>query len=180
MSETAFSVSRWKMTLYLAGSLAFVAIALFFLQHPSEMRHPNEGAWKMWLCLVFFSPCALVFAWLLIRPPRLLLDRQGFTLVGGLIRSPKTIPWRDVEAFFVYRLPRGGKMIGYNYRPGVREVTALARVGRAFGADGALPKGWTLSPEKMVDELNAYRAWASGGGGVAPPRPDVVRVPTVS
>jgi hypothetical protein len=171
---TEFSVSRWKIALYLGGSLAFVAIALFFLQHP------DRDAWKMQLGLGFFGLCSVVFVGLLIRPQRLLLDRQGFTLVGGFIRSPKNIPWRDVDAFFVYRLPRGGKIIGYNYRPGVREVSALARVGRALGADGALPKGWALSPEKMVAELNAYREQALGAGGAAPRRPEVVRVPTVS
>lgn len=183
MVETEYSVARWKIALYLAGSLAFVAIALFFLQHPNEMRHPDEGAWKMQLGLGFFGLCSVVFVGLLIRPQRLLLDRQGFTLVGGLIRSPKTVAWRDIEPFFVYRLPRGGKMIGYNYREGVREDTAMRRLGRALAADGVLPKGWPMSPEKMVAELNGYRERALGGGSTGPATsgPAVLgRVPTVS
>lgn len=174
MGETEFSVSRGKIALYLCGSLAFVATALLFLQHP------DQDAWKLQLCLGFFGLCSVVFVWLLIRPQRLLLDSQGFTLAGGFIRSPKKIPWREVDAFFVYRLPRGGKMIGYNYLLGARKDSALARVGRAFGADGALPKGWTLSPEKMVAELNAYRQHALGAGGGGAPMPDRVRAPTVS
>jgi hypothetical protein len=174
MGVTEFSVSRRKTAPYLGGSLAFLAIDLLLLQHP------DEDAWKLQLGLGFFGLCALVFVWLLIRPQRLLLDRQGFTVLGGFIRSPKKIPWRDVEAFFVYRLPKGGKMIGYNYRPGARKDSALARVGRAFGADGALPKGWALSPENMVVELNAYRQQALGAGGATSPMPEVVRFPTVS
>lgn len=177
MVETEFSVSRWKIVLYLGVSLMFVATALFAL------RHPDEDAWKMQLCLGFFGPGSVVFMWLLIRPQRLLLDRQGFTLVGGLIRTPKTVAWRDIEPFFVYRLPRGGKMIGYNYREGVREVSAMARLGRALGAEGALPKGWPMSPEKMVVELNGYRERALGAGSTGPGTsgPAVFgRVPTVS
>jgi hypothetical protein len=154
--------SRWKIALYLAVSLGFVAIGVLML------GDPEEAAWKALLGLGFFGLCALIFLWLLIRPQRLLLDGQGFTIGGGLVRSPKLVRWRDIEPFFVYRLPKGGKMVGYNYRPGARSDGMLAQISRRLGADGALPKGWPMSPEALVDDLNAFRARALGEGE---PRP---------
>jgi hypothetical protein len=161
MSATEIATSRWKLALYLAGSLAFVAIAL---RLPPQ---PHRDAWKLQLGIGFFGLCAVVFAWLLIRPQRLALDAEGFTLLGGFVASPKKVCWRDIDEFFIYRLPRGGKMIGFNYKPGVRPVSPLVRPHRLRGADGALPKGWARSPEEMVAELNAYRRRALGAAGAA-------------
>lgn len=147
--------SRLKMSLYLAGSLVFFVIAVWMVTQPST-------DWKGWLALGFVTLCVASFTWMLVRPQVLELDAKGFTLSGGFVRSPKTVLWRDVEKFVVYRLPRGGKMIGYMLEPAARKDTALSRMARGFGADGALPKGWPGSPEKMVEDLNAYRLWARG------------------
>ncbi len=165
MQPTEISVARWKIGLYLAGSLALAGMALV------AVLHPDGEAWKAQLGLLFFGLCVAVFSLLMVRPQRLLMDRQGFTVVGGLVLTPKTIAWGDIEPFFVYRMPRGGKMIGYNYRPGVRQETIMTRLGRALAADGSLPKGWPKSQEKMVEELNAYREQALGatGGAMASP-----------
>lgn len=151
MGATEISGSRWKTVLYLGGNLAFVVSALFLLQHP------DRDAWKLQLCVGFFGLCAVVFVWMLIRPQRLLLDDEGFTLLGGFVRSPKKVHWRDIDEFFVYRLARGGKMIGFSYKAGAREVSPMVRFARSFGAEGALPKGWARSPEEMVAELETYR-----------------------
>jgi len=165
MVTTELATARWKIALYLAGSLAFVAIALLLLEHP------DRDAWKLQFVLGFFGLCAVVFAWLLIRPQRLLLDPEGFTVVGGFARNPKKVRWRDIDEFFVYRLPRGGKMIGFNYKPGAREVSPIARLNRRLGADGALPKGWAQSPENVATELNEYRVRA-----IATQNPTAARV----
>lgn len=154
--------SRWKAALYLAASVAFAAGGLLMLNDPAESRAAAM------LCLIVFGLGALVFLLMLIRPQRLALDGQGFTLDGGLVRSPKLVRWRDIEPFFVYRLPRAGKMIGYNFRPGVKPETTMGRIARRFGADAALPKGWPMSPDALVEHLNAYRAQALGEG--MPPR----------
>jgi hypothetical protein len=145
--------SRLQISLYLLGSLVFVVIGLVVIQNPS----PRIGAW---FAVLFFGLCAAVFATLLLRPQVLILDAGGFTVGGGLIRSPRKVLWRDVEGFFVYRLPKGGKTIGYNLAPAARKDTPLTRIASSLGADGALPRGWPGSPEKMVEDLNAYRLWA--------------------
>jgi hypothetical protein len=117
-----------------------------------------------WVGLAFFGLGALIFLWVLIRPQRLLLDAEGFTVTGGLTRSPKKERWADTTEFFVYRLPRGGRMIGYDYRPGAARHPRMAAFNRRFGAEAALSKGWPKSPEVMAEELNADRFRAIGNG----------------
>lgn len=147
--------SRGKTSAYLLGSLAFVGTAIWLLNQPTV-----ESVW-LWPCLAFFGLGALVFTWLLIRPQVLILDASGFKLSGGLIRSPKYIPWRDVQGFFVYRLPvAGSNLVGYNFEPDARKDASIIRWNRRLGADDALPDGWSLSAEKMAEELNAYRLQA--------------------
>jgi hypothetical protein len=148
--------ARWKAALYLTASLAFTAGGVMMLNDPEESRAAAM------LCLIVFGLAAVVFLLLLIRPQRLALSTEGFVLSGGLVRSPKLVRWREIEPFFVYRLPRAGKMIGYNYSPGVRPESIMGRIARRLGADAALPKGWPMSPEAMVEHLNAVRAQALG------------------
>jgi hypothetical protein len=144
--------SRLKTSVAFLGSSAFVAIATLL---PSQAGESND--WRWW-CGAFFGLCAVVFCWLLIRPQRLTLDREGFTVRGGFVRSPKRIPWRSIDPFFVYRLPRGGKMIGFNFRPGAEpRHTLLRKLNRRLGAEGSLPKLWPVPPDQLVEELNAYR-----------------------
>lgn len=148
--------SRWKAALYLALSLGFTAGGALMLNDPKESKAAAM------LCLVLFGLGSLVFLMMLIRPQRILLNSEGFELSGGLVRSPKLVRWRDVEPFFVYRLPRAGKMIGYNFRPGVKPDTRLRAIARSLGADAALPKGWPMSPDAMVEHLNTFRAQVLG------------------
>lgn len=132
---------------------------------------------------MLFGSCAPFLLWLLIRPQRLRLDSEGFALEGGFVWSPKKVRWNDVDEFFVYRPPRGGKLIGYNYRPVARQGSPLSWLIRRFGADAALPKGWPRSPEKMTEELNAYRRsvlGAEGGFRTRPTQTAVVGKPIVS
>jgi hypothetical protein len=147
--------SRAKTALYLLISIIFVAVGAMLLRGPSASA-------MAWLCVAFFGLGVLLFAWLLIRPQTLDLDSEGFTLGGGMVRSPKKVLWREVEGFHVYRLPRGGKMIGYSYAPGPKKESAAVAFARDLGAESALPRGWPQSPEKMVDLLNAYRLRALG------------------
>jgi hypothetical protein len=91
----------------------------------------------------------------------LVLDGAGFCLQGGLIRSPRKISWRDVEEFYVWRLPRGGVMVGYRYRVGATNVPRIVKFNRSFGADGALPRSWPMGTNELVAELNAYRERAT-------------------
>jgi hypothetical protein len=156
MEPLTITGSRLKTALYLALSTVFVAGGVWVVGHPSQAKDLIYG----WLSIALFGLGALVFVWLLARPQVLRLDSEGFSLRGGLVRSPKVTRWRDVQSFFVFRLPRGGKMIGFNYAEGRAPSMALAVVSGLAGADGGLPKGWPKSPEAMVALLNDYRVRA--------------------
>ena len=160
MEPQTITASRLKIAGWLAISLGFVAIGLFMIEDAKSTRDVVTA----WFCVGLFGLGVVVFIQQLIRPTRLALDAEGFTLSGGLSRSSRQVQWRDIEPFYVYVLPRGGKMIGYVYSPGRKPDTLGRKVSRALGADGALPKSWPGSPEKMVDLLNDYRARALGSG----------------
>ena len=147
--------SRVKATIALFGSSAFVAIAVLL---PRQAGESND--WRWW-CGAFFGLGVLLFSWLLIRPQRLTLDKEGFAVSGGLARWPKKIPWRSIEPFFLYQLPRGGKVIAFIFQAGADvHRTLLMKLNAKLGADGSLPRLWPGSPDDLVDELNAYRQGA--------------------
>lgn len=71
------------------------------------------------------------------------------------------MPWCDVDSFFIYRLPKGGKMIGFNFKPGPPGIPSLVKIARLLGAEAAFPTGWKLQNEKVVELLNTYRLHAA-------------------
>lgn len=149
--------SRFKASLQLVMSLVFVAVGLMMVRINPVGLIGLAG----WLVLLFFGPSAAILVVLLVRRRSLELDAKGFTLRGGLIRLPRKVLWRDIEPFFLYRLPKGGKMIGYKFVPASRKEMALERAD-SLEADDAMIDEWPRSPEKMVEDLNAYRHWALG------------------
>lgn len=153
------SASRGKTLLLLSASLFFV-LSCAFVIHVSK----DGDTAGLWWCMAFFGLGVLVFAWQLVRPQILVLNEQGFSLGGGLVRSPKLVPWKDIEGFHVvHRRCRIGDMIGYNFAPGVKKSSVMRSVTKSLGAEAALPQGWTLSPEEMVVLLNEYRRRAMAG-----------------
>lgn len=69
--------SRGKVSIYLLGSLAFVYGGVTMQDH----------VFVGWSSVILFGTAALVFFWWFIRPPILLLDGNGFTLLGGFYRN---------------------------------------------------------------------------------------------
>jgi hypothetical protein len=153
MEPLTITGSRLNAALYLVLSIVFVACGIWLVGHPAQAKDLIYG----WLSIALFGLGALVFVGLLARPQVLRLDSDGFSLRGGLVRSPRLTLWRDVQPFFVFRLSRGGKMIGFNYAEGPAPSKTQAFVSGLVGAEGALPRGWPKSPEAMVTLLNDYR-----------------------
>jgi hypothetical protein len=160
MKTTEIHSSRLKMALCLCVSLGFVALFQLvakYSPHGNVHGLPNAAALRRAADGQFLTiVCVLLAAsstWLLIRPWRLVLDDEGFTLKRGYIRSPKKELWRDIDHFYVFITRRGTRVIGYNYKPGVREILPAIEP----GPDKKLPAGWPNGAEDMVDKLNAYR-----------------------
>jgi hypothetical protein len=159
MKTTEIHSSRLKTALYLCLCLGFVAFVVLTLKHAhrstaalpdaADLRRTADGEFVG----ATFALLSILMAWMLIRPWRLVLDDEGFTLKGGYIRSPKKVFWRDIDHFYVFVTRRGTRVIGYNYKPGVREILPAIEP----GPDKKLPTGWPMGTEDMVDKLNAYR-----------------------
>jgi len=146
METIEIVASRFRMSLYLALSLAFVALGLWLADDPA----------LRW-ATAFFALCAGACAFLLWRPQRLTLDQEGFALTGGLARSPMRVAWRDVGEFMVL----GGPMIGFDYLPDATDTPrGAALASQIAGAQGALPGNWSRPTRAVVDQLNACRARA--------------------
>lgn len=158
MDRTEIIGSRGKTFIFLVGSIAAVAIALFLGKN-------DQDSGLKWAA-AFFSVCSATFAWTLIRPQKLILEPDGFSLAGGIMRKPYKVPWRDVSGFFVVSVARGTKMVGYNFTPDAasrRRGPGIAR--RISGADGGLHGIWPPSTANIVDELNDYRQKALSKSG---------------
>ena len=166
MWPQTITTSRTKTILYLLVSAAFTVVGVSMAQHPESQR----DFWGGWFCAILFGLSCLLFVWQLIRPQTLRFDADGLTLDGGLARRPTRELWRDVAGFFVYRGPRGAKLIGYNYKSGRAPPGKLTTLARSIGAEGGLPGGWPMSPDELVQLLEAYRS-----GTHRPPAPEVIQ-----
>jgi hypothetical protein len=150
--------SCFKASLQLVMSLVLVAVGVMMVRIDPVGLMGLVG----WPILLFSGLSAAIFVVLLLRRRSLELDARGFMLRGGLIRFPRKVLWRDIEPFFLYRLPKGGKMIGYKFVPASRKEMGLERAADSLEADDTMIDEWRRSPEQMVEDLNAYRHWALG------------------
>ena len=141
--------SRTKVLLFLVGTLAFVAVYVF-LPNPDDAL-PSWGGW-------FFGLCALVFVVLLVRPRRLTLDRNGFSISGGLAWRASATDWAEVTDFFPIRVRVGASMVGFNYSADAKNKRRGTWIAKGIsGADGGLSGVWPCSIGELAEQLNAYR-----------------------
>lgn len=141
--------SRTKVVLLLAGALVFV-VGYAFLPDPDHQL-PSWGGW-------FFGLCAAIFVVLLLRPRKLTLNRDGFSISGGLKRKPTMIEWQDVTGFFPLRIRAGSSMVGFDYSSNAKNKARGTWVSkRLAGADGGISGAWRCSNADLANQLNAYR-----------------------
>jgi hypothetical protein len=120
--------------------------------------------------IVFLAIPLLRLLWLLIRPYKLLLDGDGFTLSGGTSLKPQKKAWRDVERFLIRSSwlpsPQSVAWVCVAGRsPKKREFMSQLFAPESERADGELPDLWTLSAPELERRLNAYRARALAAQG---------------
>jgi len=147
------TASRKKEAFRLLLALIFLVGTIFVL---SADDGSGGSTWPLWLGLPLWLAGSLVFGWQFVKPPRLILDHEGFTFTGR-IRPMQKVRWHDVEDFFVWYSGRGNRFIAYKLKPESRSDTLLAKVNHRFGADGILPSIWPMSAEALVAKLNAVR-----------------------
>ena len=141
--------SRTKVLLLLGGALVFVAGYAFLPDPDHEL--PTWGGW-------FFGLCAVVFVILLLRPRKLTLDRDGFSVSGGLARKALKTGWGDVTGFFPVRIRAGVSMVGFDYSPDAASKPRGAWVAkRISGAAGGISGAWPCSTVDLATQLNDFR-----------------------
>lgn len=147
--------SRTKIVLLLAGALVFVA-CYAFLPDPNHQL-PSWGGW-------FFGACAAVFLVLLLRPRKLTLNEDGFSISGGLMRKPPKVRWKDVTGFYPLGIRAGSSMVGFDYSPDAKNRPRGAWVSKHLaGADGGISGAWPCSNVDLANQLNTYRERALAG-----------------
>lgn len=103
------------------------------------------------------SAGSAVFAALLIRPQKLIIDEKGFALTGGIKKEGYRFRWQDIESFGVMRV-RSAKMVGYNFATGYEAPHSLLRglnVDLA-GYEAAIPDVG-MKPEQLSELLNDWK-----------------------
>lgn len=149
MAAIELTASRKKEGFRLIAGLIFLVVTIWAICD-------GDRSWGLWLGLPLWLGGSLLFGWQFIKPPRLVLDDQGFTFTNS-IRSPRRIAWRDIERFFVWYSGRGNRFIAYRLKPEARSNTLLMKVNRHLGADGILPSVWPMSAESLAAKLDAVR-----------------------
>lgn len=151
MEPREIQQSTGKAYLFLAGSFLFVGMCAYSLHTTTEHR------FILWAGLLLFGFGIPVFAAMIVRPQRLLLDATGFEMLGGVRFRRNKVLWAEVDRFFLYSAGRAGKQIGFNYKPEVNRLGRMRPINRAFGAEGVLPNMWDMKPDAVVQLLNEYR-----------------------
>lgn len=129
----------------------FVVVSLAFF---CGFLFRNEmGDLFFWSNALFTGVFTVLALWIMIRPHRLRLDDDGFTLSGGLHWSPMRVAWRDVEKFVAKTYGTRWVQIGIRFRPRVKR----SWLSGWLDIDDSLPGGWDLSDAEMVDYLNEHR-----------------------
>jgi hypothetical protein len=139
--------SRRRWAAVLAMSAVFVLIGL------------QTGFWP---ASVFFGLCALVAIGILVRPSRLVLERDGF--VATTLGRTFHYRWSDIARFGVTTLPVGNqKMVGLVFSAGYPRSKGTGLSQALSGFDGALPDTYGRKAEDLVVVLEAWRRRALEG-----------------
>jgi hypothetical protein len=153
MDERIIVASRLKMARLVVVSGIFVAVGLWMLHVPAP-----TAAIVGWASIVFFGAGFFVLAAQVVRPSRVILRADEFT-IDIFPHKPRRILWRDIDAFLVWQ-PARTKVVSYRYVAGKGPQTRLARINRSFGYDGSLPTGLPMQAEALLALLNEYKSCA--------------------
>jgi hypothetical protein len=143
-----------SLMLLLNGLMAGVSIYALM-----EFASRGGDIWDAGLVLIIgagvFGAAFLYSLWVLTHPAVLDLDSEGFTLAARWTLAPKKVAWGDIDEFFVYK-DKMARTVVYNFAPGKAPNISIINLNRTHGFEGWLPLGWRLTPEELVDRLNAY------------------------
>ena len=149
-SELTYETSKPKTLGYFAFSCAVVPIASY------NALQSGEPSLAATFGLIFFGAWPPLFLLLALRPFRLRVDIDGFSLSGGTTLKSWKRSWHEVGPFFVRRLFETSrwplppiKMIQFDQPLEQRKILKTGGLPMLWGFDGSV--------DEMVEELNAFR-----------------------
>ena len=141
--------SRLKGAGLTALSALFVASGFWMAQ--------SERSTTSLFVVGFFGLCFLVGAAMTIWPATLKITDEGFTC--RMLFRQWSAAWRDIDEMFLWSNPAASqKLVAWSYKPGCGPTGPAVKMSAAFGAPGALPGSWTISPQQLLDLLQERRA----------------------
>lgn len=150
--------SRWRSTLLLLISLAFVAGGIWLVQ---------EGKPFGYVCIGLLGlGVPLSLAKLHPRVSYLELRKDGFTF-RSLFRTHR-VPWAQVRSFGVMPIGRE-RLVAWNYVPSQPVGSRSAELSRQVtGYQAMLPDSYGMRPQELADLLSDL-CGQHGGSGFEPP-----------
>lgn len=150
------TVSRTWILLAGGACLLAAVLGVWFMRQSDDAVVTGWG-WIGVGVLVVAVALALVQ---LRRPMQLVLTPDSFSMTGT-----GAVPWRDVDAFFIYEEPMtedGGvpAHVAWRLKPGAAAADGLAaRLNRSGGLpiDGSMPRNLGLSPQALLALLEDWR-----------------------
>jgi hypothetical protein len=136
------------------GSALFLALGVWL-----GLQFDNPALAVLgWICAAVFAVVLARWALAWLRPAQLLLDAEGMTLRASW--KPATrYRWNDIDGFRLVRF-RASTLVEIVFKPGRAPQSWVARASRLTGVGGALPPGWTMPPQDLVQTLADYKARA--------------------
>lgn len=118
----------------------------------------TNGPAAGWIGLVFFLPCTGVFMFNLVKPPRLILTREGFRFIN-LWRKSALFEWHRARDFHPFSVAWGTTLIAFTYDgDAARWHGLLARANRALSdGNAALPTTYGMKPHDLANLLERWR-----------------------
>lgn len=118
MEEIKIYHSPWRMLLLGLGSMAFVAMGVFMLQHPDNSFHVIVA----WASILFFGPCGIYTLYAMLKER--LTNRPYLTITDKSIILQGTkqiaINFADVQSFQVVKMG-SQKFVAIHYKPDVEQ-----------------------------------------------------------
>lgn len=141
---------RWKaFRVLLLTPIMLGASAILAFLHPA----PFAKAFG-WIGLIFFVVCTLAWILRVVRPDRLTLTAEGFTLRDW--KQTQRIRWVEVKKFVLWS-SSGTKMASWILHDDARQASLMARINSNFGVDGSIGISWPEPPHKMRDLLSRWK-----------------------
>ncbi|HEY1303493.1 MAG TPA: hypothetical protein VGF24_08100 [Vicinamibacterales bacterium] len=144
--EQILRPSRWKTSLPLFVSLAFVAIGILVM----------DGSWMALLAIAFFGLGSLVFVvTILPGATHLRLHADGFEM--RTLFKTSHCRWSDIGEIGVTSVYMN-RMVAFNFAEPYRSQHGAVVVSRALtGWDGALPDTYGMSARDLAALMTTYR-----------------------